>query len=169
MSLQLTTRIKVLTILAVLAFALFLLDFRQPRSPQSQAAGGGSAGSESRAPEAPAAVWQPVAVQTKAAPRPVVSAEARRALEERSRGPWGRDPFGLEAARLRNQTEAPPTFASTLHVSGIVWDTTRIRAVINDSVVRVGDEVDGIRIVLIERDSVTVAKGGLWQTIRLGE
>jgi len=44
-----------------------------------------------------------------------------------------------------------------------------VHAVINDSVVRVGEEVNGIRIVAIEPDRVTVAKGGQRQVIRLGE
>jgi hypothetical protein len=98
-----------------------------------------------------------------------LSPEARRILEERARGPWGRDPFALEAARPKGQGEIRPNFAAALHLSGIVWNNARRHAVINDSVVKVGDEVAGIRVVAIERDRVTVGKGTQRQILRLGE
>jgi hypothetical protein len=166
----LTTRVKVLVVLSALALALFLWDSRQPRAPRPQTAGGGPSESVAgKLLQLPPALQQLLATETKPAPKPILSAEARRALEERARGPWGRDPFALEAARPKGQAEVRPSFANNLHVSGIIWDSTRMHAVINDSVVKVGDEVEGIRVVAIERDRVTVAKGDQRQILRLGE
>ena len=159
-----------LLVLVVLAFGLVLWDTmtRQTLGPPTTP-GGPTTASPSRLAQLPAAVQQLLAPETKAAPKPRLSPEALRGLQERSRGPWGRDPFALEAARPKGEAEVRTSFAASLHVSGIVWDTARVHAVINDSVVRVGEEVNGIRIVAIEPDRVTVAKGGQRQVIRLGE
>lgn len=166
----LTTRVKVLVVLTALALALFLWDSQQPRAPRPQTAGSGSSEPvEGRLLQLPPALQQLLATETKPAPKPILSAEARRALEERSRRPWGRDPFALEAARPKGQAEVRPSFAANLHVTGIIWDSTRMHAVINDSLVKVGDEVEGVRVVAIERDRVTVAKGDQRQILRLGE
>lgn len=168
MAQRLTTRLKVLLVLAALAFVLVLWDSQQPRRPRT--AGGGSPGSlPGRMLELPPALQQLLAADTQAASKPTLSPEVRRALEERARRSWGRDPFTLEAARPKGQVEVRANFAAGLHVSGIVWDAARTHAVINDSVVKVGDEVDGIRIVAIEPDRVTVAKGDQRQILRLGE
>lgn len=170
-----TTRVKVLLALAALALALYLWSPRPgtPRvgTPEApRATGGGPAGyPQGGLPQLPAAVQQILGTATKGAPKPTLSPGARRALEDRARGPWGRDPFALEAARPKGQGEVRPSFAAGLHLSGIVWDRARQHAVINDSVVTVGDEVAGIRVVGIERDRVTVAKGTERQVLRLGD
>lgn len=166
----LTTRVKVLAVFAALALSLFLWDFQQPRAPRPQTAGGGPAEPVAgKLLQLPPALQQLLATETKPAPEPILPGDVRRALEERSRGFWGRDPFALEAARPKGQAEVRPSFAANLHVSGIIWDSTRMHAVINDFVVKVGDEVEGIRVVAIERDRVTVAKGDQRQILRLGE
>ena len=165
---RLSTRLKVLLGLVALAFALFLWDPKGPaRSPATR---GGAAGiPQAGLPQLPAAVQQLIEAAQKAAPTPGRSPGMLRLLERRARGPWGRDPFALEAARPKAQKEVRPSLAAGLHLSGIVWDGALIRAVINDSVVKVGDEVQGVRIVTIEPDQVTVAKGTERQVLRLGE
>jgi len=166
----LTTRVKVLLVLTGLAFALVLWDTATRRAAGPPTAPGGpTAPSPSGLAQLPVAVQQLLAPETKAAPKPRLSAGTLRGLQESSRGPWGRDPFALEAARPKGEAEVRTSFAAGLHVSGIVWDTARVHAIINDSVVKVGDELNGVRIVAIERDRVTVAKGGQRQVIRLGE
>jgi len=166
----LTMRVKVLLVLSALALALFLWDSRHAGVPRPQIAGSRQSGSAAGkllqlSPE----LHQLLGTETKSAPKPVPSGDVLRALEEQARAPWGRDPFGLEVARPKGQTEVRPSFAANLHVSGIVWGATRMRAVLNDSVVRVGDELGGIRVVAIDLDRVTVAKGDQRQVLRLGE
>ena len=166
----LTTRVKVLLVLVVLAFGLVLWDTMTRRvGGPPPTPGGDTIPSPSGLTQLPAAIQQLLAPETKAGPKPRLSSEALRGLQERSRGPWGRDPFALEAARPKGEVEIQASFAASLHVSGIVWDGARVHAVINDSVVRVGEEVNGIRIVAIDTDRVTVAKGGQRQVLRLGE
>jgi len=163
----LNLRVKVLLIIAVLAFALFLWNPRPaPRRVGRPTDSGGGVMEGLR--QLPAAVQQLLSTAMKETPKPGMAPEARLALEERARGPWGRDPFALEAAQPKALAEAGQNFAASLHVSGIVWDGARLRAVINDSVVKVGDELNGIRIVAIERDRVTVSKGTRRHVLRLG-
>jgi len=170
MPVWLTTRVKVLLVLVGLAFALVLWDTTTRRAAGPPTTPGGPTAPSPRGlAQRPAAVQQLLAPESKVPPQPRLSPEALRGLQERSRGPWGRDPFALEAARPKGEAEVRTSFAAGLHVSGIVWDTARVHAVINDSVVRVGNEVNGIRIVAIEPDRVTVAKGDQRQVIRLGE
>ena len=166
MAAWLTPRVKVLLGLAALAFVLYLWNPRAPGAPGTPATGGAPAGV---LPQLPEAVQRILGTEAKGAPRPIVSPETRQAMEERARGTWGRDPFTLEAARPKRQIEGQPSFAAGLHLSGIVWDGTRIHAVINDSVVKVGDEVAGIRVVAIDPDRVTLAKGNQRQILRLGD
>ncbi len=91
-------------------------------------------------------------------------------MEERASGRWGRDPFLIEGARLKN-TEGMPTKAPSLNLklTGIVWDQNRAHAMINDYVVKEGDEIGGAKVVAIRRDSVTLVKDGVQHTLRLGE
>jgi hypothetical protein len=163
----LTPRVKVLLILATLALALNLWERGVPRAPRTTPpAQDAPASDPSRLPDA----VQQLLGATKGAPKPTLSPGERQAMEARARGTWGRDPFALEAARPKKQIEAqPPNFAAGLHLSGIVWDGTHMHAVINDSLVKVGGEVEGIRIVAIERDRVTLAKGNQRKVLRLDQ
>jgi hypothetical protein len=158
----LTLRVKVLLVLAALAFVVFLWNPRPPGGPGTLPAREAPANDLSRLPEA----VQQLLGTTKSPPKPA-SPWVRQAMEERARGPWARDPFTLEAGRLKKQIEAQPSIAAGLNLSGILWDGAQIHAIINDSLVKVGDEVNGIRVVAIQRDRVTLAKGGQRQILRL--
>jgi hypothetical protein len=170
MPLRLTTRTKVLVALALVALGFWLWNFLSLRSPQPPMTGGGPSGSlPGERPELPPAVQKLLAAETKADAKPIPLPKVRRAGRPGSDTTWGRDPFDLVAAHTKGQGEVRTGFAAGLRVLGIVWDTTRRHAIINGSVVRVGDEVEGIRVVAIERDRVTVAKGDQQQILRLGE
>lgn len=74
---------------------------------------------------------------------------------------WGEDPFVRDfsyAAEMKS-----------LVVSAITISKNEAYAVINNQVVRVGDIIDGKKIVAIEKDRVIVEKGGKRFTIFLGE
>ena len=140
----LTLRMKVLLVMVVIAAAIFILNLPKKK--------GGPKIIKSFSPLDP-------------------EVEARRqSMEERASGRWGRDPFLLEGARLKN-TEGKPTKAPSLNLklTGIVWDQNRVHAMINDYVVKVGDEIGGAKVVAIRRDSVTLVKDGVQHTLRLGE
>lgn len=63
---------------------------------------------------------------------------------------WARDPFFRGAA-------SPQT--SELALSGILWDAAQPIAIINGQMVRVGEELEGYRVVEISHDVVSVTDG----------
>ena len=64
---------------------------------------------------------------------------------------WGRDPFTGGSADSE---------VSGFDLSGILWDAAAPIAVINGQMLRVGDEVEGYRVVTITQDRVTLSDGG---------
>lgn len=73
--------------------------------------------------------------------------------------PWGRDPFAIGENRLPHSPKPAVQF-SGFKVSGVVWGPQGYRALINDRVVRPGDQVDGARIVRITAEGVELEKDG---------
>ncbi len=80
--------------------------------------------------------------------------------------PWGRDPFKIAEGRLPESQKGPDHF-SNFHITGLVWGPQGYQALINDQVVRVGDVVDGARIVSITKYGVELAKDGQTRFIPL--
>ncbi|MBN2226593.1 MAG: hypothetical protein JW763_04450 [candidate division Zixibacteria bacterium] len=73
--------------------------------------------------------------------------------------PWGRDPFYLA------QGEQPTTPASSPNstswtLNGILFNALAPSAVINKRVVRTGDQINGARVVKIDKRQVTLEKDG---------
>lgn len=68
--------------------------------------------------------------------------------------PWQQDPFAIKGKWFSSAT------FTTLKVSGIVWGPDGYKALVNDFVVRPGDEVKGIRILRITAEGVEVEKDG---------
>ncbi|MBI5166123.1 MAG: hypothetical protein HY998_00090 [candidate division NC10 bacterium] len=96
--------------------------------------------------------------------------EARRqSMLQRASQDWGRDPFSIEGGRLKAVKGEPGKAPLNLKLTGIVWDQGKTHAVINDYVVKVGDEIGGARVVAIQKDSVLLIKDGVQHTLRLGE
>lgn len=73
--------------------------------------------------------------------------------------PWGRDPFAIQESRLPATPKAVVQF-SGFKITGVVWGPEGYRALVNDRVVRVGDQVDGARIVRITKKGVEILKDG---------
>lgn len=74
---------------------------------------------------------------------------------------WGRTPFFPKAADF--QTTANAVFV----LNGIVWDGHLSQALINDQIVTVGRQVDGSRVVRIEKDRVVLNDGSQDFELRL--
>lgn len=71
-----------------------------------------------------------------------------------------RDPFQVltteeteEGERLSQMEETPPP---NLTVQGVIWGASFPQAIINNKVVKVGDTIDGARVVNIDKDGVVV-------------
>ena len=106
-----------------------------------------------------------------AAPDPIAE-ERWKAIQERARLSWGRDPFQLEPSRLKGfQPEGPkgPPLDQVLKVTGIVWNGRRAYAVINDFLVKKGDEIAGAKVTEIKWDHVILLKDRREHILTLGE
>ncbi len=64
---------------------------------------------------------------------------------------WGRSPFALVAGTERG--------ASGFNLTGILWDPKTPQAIINDTVVGVGDRISGQTVIAIESDKVILNDG----------
>lgn len=80
----------------------------------------------------------------------VQKAEGKSArLEEESRRlELKRDPFSRQ-----------PTQSSGPHLSGIAWDEKYPTAIINDTIVKIGDEIAGQTVIDIQKDKVILDDG----------
>ncbi len=112
-----------------------------------------------------AAVLKPrhrrAAAQAKTAPQAALAGpEAPRQRKTSSFSDWGRDPFtaGTSAVELSDD----------LVLSGIIWDDKKPYCIINEKVVKAGDEVSGYEIEEIKKDSVTVKSGDGIRILKVG-
>jgi len=65
-----------------------------------------------------------------------------------------RDPFEEEKIEIKDEGPAKPL--PPLQVTAIVWGGVIPQAIINDEVVKVGDMIEGVRIIDIKNNSITV-------------
>ncbi|MEW6008541.1 MAG: hypothetical protein AB1629_02785 [Candidatus Omnitrophota bacterium] len=63
---------------------------------------------------------------------------------------WGRNPFALTQGMIAE---------SSFRLLGILWDIKIPQAIINDTVVGVGDVIDGYNVVGIEKNKVILNNG----------
>ena len=155
---QMNRRAKILLAVTILAAVILVFD---------QMSGRKAPRSSPKAPDAPAVASvpgpnpPPTPSAVPAAPAAVPTAAAPRlAPPPPPDQPWGkRDPFEIEAKRLPRGPKGADQF-SGYKLTGIVWGSHGYQALINDRVVRVGDQVDGARIVRITKTGVEVEKNG---------
>jgi hypothetical protein len=81
---------------------------------------------------------------------------------------WGRDPFAIDPKRLPRGPKAADQF-SGFKITGVVWGPQGYQALVNDRVVRVGDQVDGARILRITKEGVELSKDGETHFLPLSE
>jgi hypothetical protein len=74
---------------------------------------------------------------------------------------WGRDPFIVQTPVVVER----PTFT----LSGILWDPQKPIAIINGSLVRIGEELSGYRVVAISHDRVSLIKDGHTLLLEMGQ
>jgi len=159
---QMNRRSKILLAVTILAAVILVFD---------QMSGRKAPRSSGKAPDAPAVASVPgptppptpspaPAAPTAPAVVPAATAAPRLAPPPPPDQPWGkRDPFATEAKRLSQGPKGADQFAA-YKLTGIVCTTQGCKAVINDRVGRVGDQVDGARIVKITKAGVELEKNG---------
>jgi hypothetical protein len=76
--------------------------------------------------------------------------------------PWRRDPFLAQVSSA--------AVASRLKLNGIVWDEKNPYAMVNDKVVKVGDVIEGFRVLEIKQGSVILwSDAGKFHELKLFE
>ena len=83
-------------------------------------------------------------------PAPESASSRQIQRQEAQRLAWRRDPFTRTAS-------VEPEGGLTL--SGILWDADQPMAILNGQIVRVGETVEGYRVLEIAKDHVTVTDG----------
>lgn len=159
---QMNRRAKILLGVTILAAVILVFDQMSGRKAPRSAAKTPDAPAVASVPAGPPAPSAPSAPSAPAASAavPTAAAAPRLAPPPPPNQPWGkRDPFEIEAKRLPRGPQGTDPF-SRYKLTGIVWGSHGYQALINDRVVRVGDQVDGARIVRITKTGVEVEKDG---------
>jgi hypothetical protein len=80
-----------------------------------------------------------------------------------------RDPFEVEPIEEEDKVVSPPIASQpplpSLNIQGIIWGSELPQAIINNQVVKIGDVVQGARIVDISQAGITVFYNGRQQLI----
>jgi hypothetical protein len=106
------------------------------------------------------AIKKAKAAQQKVAAAPKATAGRHLAPPPAPDQPWGRrDPFGIGKNQLSHGPKPVVQFKG-FRLTGIVWGPKGYQALVNEYVVRVGDQVNGARVVSITKEGVELAKDG---------
>ena len=81
--------------------------------------------------------------------------------EHEVKGDWGRDPFSLSASASLDAG------LEDLILNGIMWDKDNPYAIINSDIVKVGDELRGMKVLEITEKLVILEEDGKRYTLRL--
>ncbi len=152
MSQALNRRTMILLGLTIVAGVYLIFDLtsssKAPRPPR-------------KAPPAPPAVARALEAVPTPTPgaTPTASPGRRLAPPPPPDQPWGRDPFAIDGNRLPHGPEVADQF-SGFNIAGIVRGPHGYQAIINDRVVRPGDQVDGARVVRITSEGIELEKDG---------
>ena len=156
---QMNRRSKILLAVTILAAVILVFD---------QMSGSKAPRSSGKAPDAPAVASvpgptpppTPSAVPAAPAAVPTATAAPRLAPPPPPDQPWGkRDPFEIGTKWAPSGPKGSDRFAG-YRITGIVCTAQGCKAVVNDRVVRPGDDVDGARVVRITKSGIDLEKGG---------
>ena len=144
---QMNRRTQILLGVTILAAVILVFDQMSGRTAPRSAG---------RAPDAPAVASVPAAP----AAVPTATAAPRLAPPPPPDQPWGkRDPFEIGAKWAPSGPKGTDRFAG-YRITGIVCAPQGCKAVVNERVVRPGDDVDGARVVRITKSGIDLEKGG---------
>jgi hypothetical protein len=159
---QMNKRTMILLGVTILAAVILLFDQMSGKPKRPSAASPSSAPpAPSAAPPAPsAAPAVPSAAPAVPGTIPTATAALRLAPPPPPNQPWGkRDPFEIGAKWAPSGPKGQDLFAG-YRITGIVCTAQGCKAVVNDRVVRPGDEVDGARVTRITKSGIDLEKGG---------
>jgi len=156
---QMNRRTQILLGVTILAAVILVFDQMSGRKAPRSAGRAPDAPAVASVPAAPAAPTAPSAPAAPAAV-PTATAAPRLAPPPPPDQPWGkRDPFEIGAKWAPSGPKGTDRF-SGYRITGIVCAPQGCKAVVNDRVVRPGDDVDGARVVRITKSGIDLEKGG---------
>jgi len=166
---QMNRRTQILLGVTILAAVILVFDQMSgrkaprssPKAPDAPAVASVPGPNPSPTPSA-APAPAPAAPPVPAAPAtgPAATADPRLAPPPPPDQPWGkRDPFEIGAKWAPSGPKGTDRFAG-YRITGIVCAPQGCKAVVNDRVVRPGDDVDGARVVRITKSGIDLEKGG---------
>ena len=143
-------------IIAVVLVVFFMLSFVKNIIKPGSRARGASAVAEQALPPVDA---QAAASSLERVRQNEKNLSAQEAFWEKD---WGRDPFFVSGSEALSGVG--------LILSGIVWDEKMPVAMINEKVLKIGDVIEGYRLVMISPSSVTIiSSSGKESEVRLFE
>ena len=81
---------------------------------------------------------------------------------------WGEDPFRLKPTPNAVVVSSKPT-SRGLILSGILYSTDNPVAIINGSPIRIGQEINGAKVIEIEKDKVILERQGKKQSLTVSK
>ena len=133
------------------------------KAAQEVAAQKAAAAASAAPPAAPAAGSQPaVTGEVKLGPRDEKALQLQKAVLAKE---WGRDPFHSAGSNT-----GPTAKAGTLTLKGIAYRSSgKSYAMVNEAILREGEEIEGNQIVKIEKRQITLSREGREFILRLEE
>ena len=157
---QMNRRTQILLGVTILAAVILVFDQMSGRKAPRSASRAPDAPAIASVPAAPAPAPSAPSVPTAPAAVPTATAAPRLAPPPPPDQPWGkRDPFEIGAKWAPSGPKGTDRFAG-YNITGIVCAPQGCKAVINDRVLRPGDNVDGARVVRITKSGIELEKGG---------
>jgi len=95
--------------------------------------------------------------------------ESRRVMERVASTSWGRDPFLLEKEGVHAIKATSDNSLANLKLYGIIWAAEGGCAIINDWVVKAGDQVAGLSVKEIHQDHLVLEGQGKRHILRMRE
>ena len=124
-------KLVILSVLSILAFISLIYGIVTPSKARRRAVSGTSFSRQDKA------------VQLKEEP-----VSTKRRAKRTGYKDWPRDPFSITA-----------TTSTNLTLIGIIWDSNNPKAMIDDDIVGIGDEISGNTVVDIKEDKVVLNDG----------
>jgi type II secretory pathway component PulC len=88
-------------------------------------------------------------------------------IEEKSREPWGIDPFHL--ITIPATKESQPSAGLYWQLSGIIYTNQSQVAIINEKPVQIGETIDNAKVISIDKDQVVLEADGVRMTLTVSQ
>ncbi|HKK20365.1 MAG TPA: type II secretion system protein N [candidate division Zixibacteria bacterium] len=88
-------------------------------------------------------------------------------IEEKSKEPWGIDPFHLIVIPATKENQ--PATSLYWQLSGIIYTNQSQTAIINEKPVQIGETIDNAKVISIDKDQVVLEADGVRMTLTVSQ